>query len=311
MQYIFAMVCLAVSIVASVILNSYGMYDSKKLNPMMGLMFVILYVGGMYYVCMVIKKILSYKRSMLGLWATRGLFAISLAPFFLLIWVAFGALKVANGTCDDYIFLSQLKTMSIICSIVYTSVFAVLGWAIIGLKDHAKGGRWFMWTGAALILCTVLSFIFQMYDVININLEDAMANDESSSWLESMPWEFVVLFAVFVVGYMFLSENEVRGRYGRVADNSVKWSEAIILLLVLWFLGIRVIVLVALVVLAVFGIFMIKYVPLPSADALSADAPKEGNAEVAKMLAEDGKATMKNWLLIGVGVIVLLVLWLM
>jgi len=266
---------------------------------------------------MVIKKMLSYKRSMLGLWATRGLFAISLASVYLLI--SMGYEFIVCRTNDDLMtLLSHIKTMGIILCVVYTAVFAALGWAIIRLRDHAKGGRWFMWTGAALILCTVLSFIFDMYGMINV--EDAMASDEPSAWWESMPWEFVVLFVLFIVGYIFLSENDVRGHYARVADNSEEYygyGLGGILLFGLWrgvkFMGIWT-ALIAFILLIAWACYMIKYVPLPStasADASSADAPKEGNTEVAKMLAEDGDATMKKWLLIGAGVIVLLVLWLM
>lgn len=286
--------------------------ESDVEEPSAGKMaiFAILNAAAMLYSCIVIKKMLSYKRSALGLWATRVVYAMYAVMGFLPLCIYVGA-DMCMTPDDIMTLLSQIKTAMICLSIVYTASFAALGFAIIDLKDHAKGGRWFMATGAALILVTALSFISDMYDVVNF--EEVMMNDESSSW--AIPWPSIVLLVLFIGGYMFLTEDNVRGRYGRVEDNSAEsYGGGGILLLALWrgVFVLRIWVLfIAPIVLIAWACRMIKYIPLPSADASSADAPNEGNAEVAKMLAEDGDRTMKKWLLIGAGVIVLLVLWLM
>lgn len=205
LQYIIAMVCLAVSIGAMILFNS--MLDGEE-QLSVGKMVAIALVNAaaLIWPCVVIKKMLPVKRKTIGLWAVRVFYVISVAIAFFPI-LFFGMAKECQDMEDVLALMQILKTGGVCLLVVYTAALAALGFALTDLKDHAAGGRWFAGVGIALILCAILLLISGIYDFANF--EEQMMSDEPDSWLSAVQLESIVLFVLFIVGYMFMPGDDL------------------------------------------------------------------------------------------------------
>lgn len=206
LQYIIAMVCLAVSIGAMIKMNSLinSWIDVDEFPTISVVSIALVNAAVLIYPCVVIKKMLSVKRKTIGLWAVRVFYVISAAIAFFPI-LFFGMAKECQDM-EDVLALMQILKTGVCLLAVYTAALAALGFALTDLKEHATGGRWFAGAGIALILCAILSLISGIYDIANF--EELMMNYDHDSWLSAVQLESIVLFVLFIVGYVFMPGND-------------------------------------------------------------------------------------------------------
>ncbi|MDE7128923.1 MAG: zinc ribbon domain-containing protein [Alistipes sp.] len=301
LQYVIAMVCLAVSIGAMILLNS--MLDGDE-QPSVAI--ALVNAAALMWPCVVIKKILSVKRKMIALWAVRLFYVISTATVFSLIF--FFNISQECKNMEDLLSLIQiLNTVGICLSVVYAAVLAALGFALTDLKDHAAGRRWFAGIGVALILCAILSLISDIY--YSANFEEMIMNDEPDSWWSAVALESIVLFVLFIVGYVFMPGDDSRKTEcgSKTAFDGFKFGGiSIVILMIGWRSLARIhrhsrshmyehsgdtfiwVVIILGLILLYLSCRFISYSKTPPADTA-----EYGNAEVSKMLDEDSKSEMK------------------
>lgn len=319
-EYIIAMLCLALSMVATIMIeNGFG---SEPISARKAYGLHILAYLFMLYPCIVIKKMLSYKRSRMGLWATRAIVAMYVGGVLMPIGLAaqllshdiFGVSMDMGSPYDLINMWPYIKIIAICMLIVYIVAFVAIGFAIVNFKGHARGGRWFMVTGVLLILATALWSIGNIYVVANfegIMIDGIIPSDGLLSWLESIPegvitlinlLKEIALLILFICGYMFLSKNDVQYQYAHVDDNldtedyfDIGWKCVIFVALVgglglISFENLIYWYLLFLVIGFVHACYTISYVELPSEAKSCAACGCEGESAAAP----DAKPTVKS-----------------
>lgn len=243
--------------------------------------------------CVVIKKILSVKRSAIGLWSVRLFYVLSAATAFLPVFISG---MVSESEKDYPTLISQIKAGMICLSVVYTVALAALGFALTDLKDHTAGERWFAGSGIALILCAILSLISDIYEFVNF--EKRMFSYQPDSWLSAVQLESIVLFVLFIVGYVFMpGDDRQKPECGSKTDFDgstlgVVLVFDLILLILLWQFLVEdghpsalYWIMFVFVVLVLLSCIFISYRKLEPADTV-----EEGNAKAVSILDQDNEA---------------------
>lgn len=300
LQYIIAMVCLAVSIGAMIKMNSlinslsidsWFDFDEFPILPVVPI--AMFNAAVLICPCVVINKMLSVKRSAIGLWSVRLFYVLSAATAFLPVFISG---MVSESEKDYPTLISQIKAGMICLSVVYTVALAALGFALTDLKDHTAGGRWFAGSGIALILCAILSLISDIYEFVNF--EKRMFSYQPDSWLSAVQLESIVLFVLFIVGYVFMpGDDRQKPECGSKTDFDGSTLGVVLVfdLILGLFLGLclvregfpsalywMVFVFVILVLLSCCSISYKKQLP--------ADTVEEGNAKAVSILDQDNEA---------------------